>query len=143
MKYDYQQTPFSKAILTSLFCGIVATLAVEAFNYFFRLDTGYMPSMIVNVSTIIFACLIVLVVAGLFFYWLNFIKGGRAIFIVLFAAITVLSAWAATGIQRSTDHLVNVQFHWLFSSIIVILGLCSFALMPYLYQSKSFNENVL
>lgn len=143
MNYDYQQTRFSKGIFVGLFVGITATLACLVYDFIFRLNTGYPLCTFVNVATIIFASLSFLSVVGLVYHWLSIVRGGVVVFILLFLSLTVLGLFKTRDIQRSDNDLINIQFRWLLSGIIIIYGICSFFLIPYLHKSKSFEKHVL
>ncbi|MEX6687269.1 hypothetical protein QTN47_07170 [Danxiaibacter flavus] len=144
MNYDYQQTGFSKAVLTGLFAGLMATLACLAYDFFYRLNTGFTMSAIINVPSIIIACHILLLVCGmLYFVFKNKIKKGSIIFIGLFVILTVYLIVKGEGVERSPIHQLTVQFRGLLLGMIVIIGLCASILIPYLSGNKKFEENVL
>ncbi|MFL9483649.1 hypothetical protein ACI6Q2_12790 [Chitinophagaceae bacterium LWZ2-11] len=144
MTYDYQQTPFSKAVFTGLFCGLAATLACLGYDLFFRLDTGFTLSSIVNVASIIFFTLSVLVAAGIIYHLLTRnLRIGKVVFIILFLLLTAFTLWKISGVERSPDIIITHQFRKLVSGIISIIGVCTFFLIPYLYGNKKFEDNVL
>lgn len=143
MNYDYKQTPFSKALLTGVFCGLAATLASLAYSFFFKFSTGYTLSSVVNVPSIIFFSLIVLSAAGLFYHMFRNIKGGSILFIAVFAIATAWVLWKISGVNRTDDHTVNIEFRELVSGIILITGVSAFFLVPFLYNNKKFEDAVL
>jgi hypothetical protein len=58
-----QQHPsFFNATMTGLFVGIIDTLICLSYNIGYRNFTGYMPSAIINVSSLIFAVNLILFV---------------------------------------------------------------------------------
>ncbi len=143
MNYDYEQTPVSKALFIGLFSGISATLLCLFYHFFFMLETGFPLSIIFNVATIIIASILLFLVVGLFYYWFSALKGGRILFILSFIALTLFCLFKTRGIVRSDNDIINVQFRWLLSGIIIIYGTCSFFLIPFLHKSKTFEENIL
>lgn len=137
------KTKETRVILTGLFCGIMATLACLAYDFAYRYYSGFEPSAIINVASIIIACTIALLLFGAAFYFLWDIKGGKFMYTTLFVLLTCFCVWKAMGVERSNDAVINVQFRWLLSGTIIIMGFCSFFLIPFLYDNESFNRHVI
>ena len=138
MNYDYEQTEFSKAILSGLFAGIMATCASLLFNMIFRSITQFNPSAIINVSSIIIASVLILTVAGLLFYFFqHYIKGGSIFFRIFFLLLTVIAIYFSMQVQRSTDATVSKQFEELLSGIILISSAFVIFYIPYLFNHES------
>lgn len=139
MTYDYQKTAFSQALLAGLFAGIMATLANLTFNFIYREITDFQPSEIVNVSTVIFASVLVPVVGGVVLFFLEkATKNGSAIYMVLFVVLSALCIYSAFGIQRSSIPKETHDFRGLFIGIVIITGgLISFYI-PYLNRHGDF-----
>lgn len=143
MNYDYQNTPFSKALLTGVFCGLASTLVSLAYSFVFKLSTGYTLSTVVNVPIIIFFSMIILTVAGLIYHFITQIKGGEALFIGLFILATAFVTWKIFGVERTADRIINIEFRELAGGILLITGACAFFLIPYLYHSRKFEDAIL
>ncbi len=143
MEIDKNQTPFSKALLTAVFVGFVASIICLFFNIVYRENTGFVPSEIINVSSLIFG-------VNLFFFACGMIYAGLKswsaksdlIFIVFFILLTIFLAWKAEGVTRMHDHDITVHFRSLLLGIILISGVSLLAI-PYLFNNKKFNEVVL
>lgn len=144
MDMDNYQTPFSRALLTAVFVGFVASIICLFFNIVYREETGFVPTEIINVSSLIFG-------VNLFFFAGGMIYGGLKswsgksdiIFIVLFILLTIFFAWKAEGAIRTADHAVTLQFRGLLLGIILISGISIALAVPYLFHNKKFNESVL
>lgn len=144
MNYDYKHTPFSKALLTGVFCGLVATLASLAYSFIFKSSTGYSLSTIVNVPIIIFFSLLVLTIAGVIYHVFTLLKAGKVLYTLLLLLATVLVIWKISGVNRTvSDQTVNIEFRELASGIILITGISAFFLVPFLYGNREFEEAVL
>ena len=144
MSSDYNNIPLSKAIMTGLFIGIIDTVICLVYNLVYRDFTGFPLSAFINVSTLIFAVNLLFPVIGLVYFW--FIKAfrrGELIFVIVFALLTVFFSWKAEGINRSPVHSFTVQFRGLLLGIVLILGASASLLLPFLYRSKKFAEQVL
>ena len=103
--------PFSKALLSGLFAGILATLASFVFEISYRLITYYGPSDFINVSSIIFIVNLLLLIAGLLFYAFKiWFKKGDMIYIIFFLLLMIYCFWVVVGIHRFADLKVNQQF---------------------------------
>jgi len=137
MNYDYEQTAFSKAILSGLFAGIFATLVNLVYNFIFRGITQFNPSAIINVSSIIIVSVLVVTIAGILFYFFNHhIKGGGIIFRIFFFMLTVLAVYYSMQAPRSSDALVTKQFDELLAGIVIILGASIVFYIPYLFDHE-------
>lgn len=145
MNYDYEQTPFSKAVLTGLFAGLAATASCLVYGFFYRFFTGFTLSAIINVPSIIIGCHIILIVCGMLYYALKSSLGqaGKIIFILIFLSLTVFCLFGANTVQRSPEHELTVQFRGLLTGIVAIIGACISFLIPCLSGNRKFEENVL
>ena len=137
MNYDYEQTEFSKAILSGLFAGIFATFANLVFNFIFRYVTQFNPSAIINVSSIIIVSVLIVTIAGIIFYFFNhYIKGGSTIFKIFFFALAAMAVYYSMQAPRSNDALVTKQFDELLSGIVIISGVFIVFFVPYLFNHE-------
>jgi hypothetical protein len=134
---------FSGTLLTGVFAGFVGTIICLVFNIIYRDDTGFLPSAIINVSSLIFAVNIMFVLIGLaYFVCLRYLPRGDIIFGGFFLLLTVCCLLGTAGLHRSDDAVVNHQFKGLLSGVIIILGICCVA-MPVMYHSRKFREHVI
>ena len=140
----YYNWPLSKALLTSLFAGIIASLACLIFNVVFRESTMFPLSDIINVSSIIFIVNLIFVVIGFIYHaFRQLFKKADLFYIVFFVLLTIFLAWRSEGIHRSDNPIYNIEFIQLLLVMIIILGVCAAFMIPYLYHNKSFERNVL
>ena len=143
MNYEFNQSVFSKAILTALFIGIVDTVICLAYNIFYREHTGFMMQDYINVSSLIFAVNLIFTVIGIiYFVLLKSFRKGDLVFIVVFALLTIFCVWKVLTGQRTDNHELNVAFRGLLTGIIVIMGLSALA-VPYLFHNRTFEKHVL
>lgn len=119
---DFEKPALSKALFAGLFAGISATLISLLYNFICREITTFSPSQIVNVSSIIFGCLIISMIAGLIF--LLFIKKRPGLFTILYLFITV----ALLVITLNADMLAGRKD--LLIGIELISGICNAVLIP-------------
>ena len=147
MNYDspYRQTEFSKALLTGLFAGLMSTLICLVYGFFYRLDTGFTLSEIINVPSIIISCHLLLIVCGLVFYAFKkyFKSNGSILFSVVFAAITAFCIWKADGVERSPIHQVTIQFRGLLIGMVAIMGIMASFGIPFFFSNKKIAEQVI
>ena len=138
-----QHSVFFNAMMTGLFIGIIDTLICLTYNIFYRSYTGYFPSAIVNVSSIIFMVNLLLLVVGLLFYFFHkALKGGDGIFPVFILLLTALLTWKLFGTHPFDDVRLDHGFHGLLGGILIIIGLSS-ACIPLLYHNKKFLDQVI
>ena len=133
--HNYEQTEFSKSLLAGVFAGITATFLSLLFNSYFRLWTGFPFSEMINVSTIIFALVLLVTISGLVFYLFHhYLKKGTIIYQVASLALTVLLAAWVMEVQRSNDPLLAKEFRELLLGIVAITGICSVFMVPFLFK---------
>ncbi len=144
MDYEFEQSPLSKGILVGLFAGIVATCLCLLFDIVYRMITGFAMSELINVSSIIFITNLLLLVLGLIYFALKraFTYGGL-ICIVGFILLGAFTVYKAEFVERSTNPEQSAAFAGLLIGLLIIIGLCSFLLLPLLYTNKWFNKHVV
>lgn len=134
---------FHKAMMTGLFVGIIDTLICLAYNIGFRDYTGYIPSSLINVSSLIFIVNMTMTLVGIVFYAFHRnLKQGDSVFFIFFLALTAFLAWKIAGIHRFDDVKDNSSFKGLLGGIVVILGL-SGACVPFLFRSRKFVDAII
>jgi hypothetical protein len=130
--FEFEPRPLTKCILAALLTGLIASLADETYNFIYRAATGFTPSEIINVSSLIFITLTVFMVFGILYFLLTRLgKRTDLVYIVITLILTVIGFIIGTGVQRSTDQHVNDVFRWLFIGIELIIGLSAAFLSPY------------
>ena len=143
MNYDYEQSPLSRALLTGLFIGMVVTLLALAYNIIFRNATGFDPSPIINVSSIIFLVnLVFLLLGAVYFLFLRYFKKAGTIFMILLVVLTIFFVWQAEGTHRSADLHENSEFRNLLAGVVLLMGLGAICI-PLLFHNKTFEEHVV
>jgi hypothetical protein len=134
---------FFKAMMTGLFVGIVDTVICLAYNIGYRNYTGYLPSSLINVSSLIFVVNLLLLVIGIvYFFFLRTFKRGDVLFEVVAIAVTVWLIYKTAGLQRFDDPRLDSGFRGLLGGIVVILG-ASTACIPFLFRSRRFVDAVI
>lgn len=135
MNHDYEQTEFSRSLLSGVFAGIIATCLGLVYNAFFRDLKGFSLSEIINVSTIIFTLILLVTIAGMVFYGFHhYLKRGTLIFQLAAAIVTALLVAGAMQVQRSPDPVISMEFRELLLGIIVITGICTVFIIPFLFK---------
>lgn len=137
------QFTFSKAVLTSVFSGFVATVICLIFNIWYRGTSGFQPSSIINVSSLIFSINILFAVIGVAYY--GFIKAfpkGDIFYFIVFALVIAFCIWKTAGVDRTGNPEENVEFRTLLDGLIIICGVGSLSI-PILFHNKSFEKHVI
>jgi hypothetical protein len=142
MMYD-QPSIFFKAMMTGLFIGIMDTIICLTYNIAYRDISGYTPSAIINVSSLIFAVNLLLWLIGIVYFLFTKVFGKRdLVFTVVFLVLTIFLAWKAEIGHRFSDYNENMGWRGLITGIILILGV-SAALLPFLSKSRFLEKHVL
>jgi hypothetical protein len=138
-----QHSVFFNAMMTGLFVGIIDTLICLAYNIFYRSYSGFFPSEVINVSSIIFVVNLLLLLLGLvFFLFVKAFKGGDSVFGVFMLLVTVILSWKVFGSHPYDNARMDSGYHGLYGGILIILGV-SAACIPLLYNNKKFLEEVI
>jgi hypothetical protein len=139
-----QPVSLSQALLTGLFAGIMATIVCMIFNVIYRDDTQFQLSDIINVSSLIFVVNIIFLLIGVAYYgFLKMSRRGDLVFIIVFALLTILLAWRSMYVHRSSDPVLNREFHYLLAGVVIIMGLFAAFGIPFLYHNKRFRNEVV
>ncbi|MEO6671281.1 MAG: hypothetical protein ABIN36_17495 [Ferruginibacter sp.] len=137
MNHDYMPTEFSKSLLAGLFAGIGAACTNLIYNFLFRAYSGLPFSQIINISTIIFASLILMTVSGLLFnVFHHYIKKGTFVFRIFFTLLTIIAIAFSLSVKRSDDNILNNQFRELLIGILIIFGIFGTFIIPLLFKSN-------
>jgi hypothetical protein len=144
MEKDFQKPIFYRSLMTCVFVGIVGTLLSIFYDMFFVKSLNYTLSDFINVSILIFGVNLVFLVIGFLFYgFLSSSRYGEWIYIIVFILLTGFLTWKMQGVHRSNNDLINQQFRYLLSGIIIILGLLASIVVPFLFHNKQFNKYVV
>ena len=137
------QSTFSKALLTSVFVGIIATLACLAFNIWFRGYTEFQLSTLINVSSLIFSVNIIFVLIGVAYYGcIRASRKGDIIFEAILLTGMILCIWKAGAIDRTDNLQLNMEFRNLLKGVILIMSIAALSI-PLLFHNKNFEKHII
>src|ERR1700744_4632038 len=103
-----QQSIFFNAMMTGLFIGIIDTLICLAYNIGYRNYTGYMPSALINVSSLIFCINLLLTVVGILYYaFIRTFRLGSTVYFIVFLLLTAWLGWRSAEVHRFVDYKEN------------------------------------
>ncbi|WP_008587315.1 hypothetical protein [Niabella soli] len=136
-KYD---SHIYKPLMAGLFAGYLATVLNLIYDVAFREYTSFPLHEMINVSTIIFATLLVLAVAGCIYALIDrFSKNSAPVYTILSAVFTLLLVYGTLQVHRSDNSMLTSQFHGLLLGIVLITGIFATFLIPYFVKhSKLF-----
>ena len=135
MTVIHQRGELSKSIVAGLFAGIAATVLSMVYNLIYRYYTGYTPSMIINVNTIIFGLTLLITISGVLFYFMHwYLKKGTGLYRLLCLLLTGVLAFAVFQLEKSGSAEQSRQFRELILGIILITGICCMWLLPFLFK---------
>ncbi|HTI90215.1 MAG TPA: hypothetical protein VL727_06470 [Puia sp.] len=138
-----QENVFTRAMLTGLFIGVIDTLICLAYNIGYRDLTGYTPSALINVSSLIFGVnLILLLIGMLYFVFIRLFGRRDIVFIAVFVLLTLFLIWKANTGHRFEDYALNSGWKGLILGVVAILGV-SASVLPFCFHSRFFDKYVL
>jgi len=144
MEQNPERSPFLTSLLTALFVGIIDTLICLTFNLAYRSNSGYTPSDIINVSSLIFVINLLFVVIGVVhFALLRAFGRNDIVYMIVFVALTVWCVWGEKGMHRFSDPADNTGFHGLLLGITLILGVSASFAVPFLSHNRKFLDAVI
>jgi hypothetical protein len=142
--FDGPSSPFFRSMMTGLFVGIADTVLCLVYNIVYRDSGGFFSSVLINVSSIIFAVNLLFLLIGMVFSQFQKSGGkGEIAFSVIFLALTVLGCILSVHVHRFTDQYINMRFRTLLTGIVVILGVSAAVGLPLLYHSRLFRRNIV
>jgi len=104
MNGQHEHSMFFRTMMTGLFVGIVDTVICLAYNIFYRDITGFVPSVFINVSSLIFAINLVLLIVGIIYYaFKKMFRKGDTVFGIFFILLTLFLTWKTELIHRFPD----------------------------------------
>jgi hypothetical protein len=144
MDNEFHKSVFYRAFMTAVFVGIVATIVALFYDMIFVSVFDFPLSSIINVSSLIFGVNIIFLIVGAIFYlFVSSFKKGHRFYILFFVLVTAFLAWRSEHVIRSADIIINHKFQGLLTGMVLILGAMAAFLIPFLYHSKKFDDNVL
>lgn len=121
--------------MAGAFAGIGATLINLAYDYFYRQASSFSPSEIINVASIIFATMIIFLIAGLAYFFLSkFVKHGSGVYIFILSLLTIYCFYIGLHFNRSDNPVEITQFRSLYLGIEAATGVLAAFSIPYLVK---------
>jgi hypothetical protein len=126
-----------KPLMAGLLTGYLATLINIIYDVTFKDYTEFPLTILINVSTIVFVTLFLLLLAGLVFsLFENLLPKGHMIYRLVFGALTLFLAFDAFRIHRADDPVLNNEFHYLLFGIVIVTGLSATFMVPFLVRHE-------
>lgn len=144
-EFDKNYDVFTKCVLVGLFCGISAVYINLAFDMIFRYETRLNLSAIINVSSIIMGCVLLLVFCGVFYYgFKRLFKGaGEILYSVVFIALTVFCVYKISGLVVSDNVLENIHWKEEASVLMIVNGTLAAIFIPFFYKKDNLISKVI
>jgi hypothetical protein len=133
MKRPEHVPAFSKALLAGALTGLAATIANMVYDVIFRSITQYMPAMEFNFFSIPLASMIALTIIGMVFFLFTRYFNYKAFIITLVVVIIALVLTTAFFHSNANEPAFYGN-HGLIAGFIIISGLLSLTLLPYLFR---------
>ena len=124
---------FTKALLSCVLTGFFASIINGAYMIFYRAVTRFMPAVAFNFLSIPLVTMIVFIVLGvIFFMFLRYINSTA--FTIALIIITIGCIAIATLLNGHPNAPAFSGNHGLIAGFVLISGLLSVTLLPYLYK---------
>jgi hypothetical protein len=133
-----------RAILTAVFVGIADALISLIYNIVYRSIRPDFSQDLLNVAYLIFGTVFLFFVIGIIFMGLRLLnKKGSLIFIVLFAALTLLAFIAVGTAHLTSSETENCSYRGILRGLILLDGITATFLVPYFYSNPAFEAYVV
>ena len=133
-----------RAVLTAVFVGIADALISLCFNIAYRSGGTDFPQDLINVSYLIFGTVFLFFIIGIIYMSLHLVsQNGGLIFMILFAALTLIGFLAIGSAHLTEPVAANLRFRGMLRGLVLIDGISAAVLIPYLYNSPKFEEYVV
>jgi hypothetical protein len=131
MNYEFKKFPFlTVALFAGVFTGFILSFVNLVFDLIYRGITDYSYSKIINALSIIIISMLLLLVAGLIYFFLvKYIKKGSLVYSALYITGTILLC-----IFLASQHYPQPYaggFKWLLVGVTSITGIFAAFLVPY------------
>jgi hypothetical protein len=137
MKKELDGSHIYKPLMASLLAGIIATVLNIFYDVIYRNFTDFPLHDLINVSTLIFATLIALAIAGVVFAILDrYTSHSQVIYIIIFVVLTLLCIRWVLHVHRSDDPALNTEFRDLLLGIVIISGSLATFLVPFFIKHE-------
>lgn len=131
MRTGYAPINFDRCLLAGLFTGLVAAIVAIVFNVIYRGSTNLIAFAVVMPISIFTAFpFFNLVLGGVYFLFVQNLKRGARVFIVVFLLATILSIVLTRYTGSRADRLVD-EFRGLVVGLEIIEGVLGAFLIPY------------
>ena len=128
---DPAEAKIYRPVMAGVIAGIIATVLNLLYDLTYRSSTGFTLSAIINVASIIFGTMLVLLIIGFLFALMDrFLKQSVILHIIIFVVLTILCSWLAFHTHRSDNPVLTGQFRGLLAGIVIISGCCASILIP-------------
>jgi hypothetical protein len=133
-----------RCMMTAVFVGFADSLISLIYNILYRLGGADFPNDLINVAYIIFGEMALFFVIGVIYTGLHRVtKKADGIFIIGFAALTILIFIAVGSGQFAASTEENLRFRGILHGLTLIMGISATAGIPYFYHSKAFERYVV
>jgi Na+/melibiose symporter-like transporter len=131
-RYEYKETPLSKAVLGALLTGIIATILNLIYDHVYRGITNYYFSEIFSLYALIAVTILICMAGGVVYFLLNKYTGkGTLIYIILVVILTVVSLFMHITARMPDGNAISSGVKGLKTGIDIITGCSAAFLVPY------------
>ena|ERR1700741_4190680 len=142
ISYDFEQTELSRYLLVGLLTGFMSFIINLIIYFSFDREISYSVAFI-NIVSLMYSSQVPGVLGGIIYYLLRGNRMGTVIYIVVFASITFLSADLSFGVHYFDNSHAEQQFHGLFLSMILTIGLFTTFIIPLLVRNEKLTTKII
>jgi DMSO reductase anchor subunit len=134
-RYEYKNTPLSKAVLGSLLAGIIATIINLIYDHVYRSITHYYFSEIFSLYALIAFTILICMAGGiLYFFITKYFNKGTLIYIIVAVVLTIIALLMHVTANMPNGESISSNVNGLKIGLDVITGGSAAFLVPYFAQ---------
>jgi hypothetical protein len=131
-RYEYKNTPLSKAVLGSLLTGIIVTIVNLIYDHIYRSIANYYFSEIFSIYALISFSILICMAGGIIYFLLNkYLAKGTIVYIILFVALTIAGLFMHMGSYKPDGDSIASGIKGLKIGLDIITGASAAFLVPY------------
>jgi len=141
INYEFQETNLSRGLLAGLLAGLISVAVNMIIIFCFGTSgIGSHYSVIINPFTIFLGGVIPAIFAGTFYSFFAGMKSRNVMHVIIFGVLTFLWAKSSYRIHFVNDPVVEIPFHQILVSMIIVAGLCTTFIIPVIINNKKLQQ---
>ncbi len=133
----------TRYLLVGLMTGIFVSISNFVFDVAYCQYVGFTDFGMINIGTIFYGCVLPLTLFGLLFYYLDNLRGGIIIYLILSLVLLFALIYLVNSSEMYQDAHKQQSFRKLVTGLLLIFGAGFVIIIPLLAKNKRLTESFL